>query len=635
MVVDNRAKDLQILINGFDYSKGLDRLSIGPESYGSRGLVRKRGSLVIKAVIGLGKTLDPRDNSDFMPGNEVLIDWDGTTHPIGGKLLILAVPSVEVLEGNLSPLLAQNLQITLQIGCALTYYATLAPDNDFSDVTLGTPKNGSAVCVGLLQAAGIPDIGIGGFANSFTYPVQKQGGGWVGQAADVAYGSGSNGSPTILYCDETNTVRSKIVDLDASALVELSVDQNLVDYQWEADPEPPPGTVQAIGTRKEVIESDICVAFVSVNEGVETTTVTCNYENWPFTKLNFGGREVAINADKGQYQTAIRRENLSGQFVETQRLDTFQRYSDADSLEAITKLGTTLKQNISSNATPPGEEFQTVPYLIEEEFYGFENNQISVIQNRNEQARVTINPSEADTPFDLTQHTIQVSNWEQQGNYWGEIQTVRRARGLIDQLTDPEQIYDLAIDPRSTTIISNAGGAQPPRIETWEGLFREESYGVSEEVFFTSSEQRLQVQLPYVFSVSQARNIARKEGEIAWGRQYSYRMVCDPNFFVNITEPLFILKINEPITLKSRIYLVDSFRWVHTKSTTVVNLIGIFLGDTTGTARESNFPAPAAETPFGGDVPDIPPQYAGQVSYISGGVPQAGLLPPAPIAEFS
>lgn len=625
MVVNIRVRPYKLLINGRDYTEARDRLRIGFDSYAGRGAVSKSGTLVLKTVEGLPGTLDPRDNKDFMPGNFVELEWNQSNHALAGKLRILAVPSPATLPGNLSPLLPQNLQLILSVGCELVYKATVEPDNDFSDVTLGTETNGAAVATNLLRAAGVPNISLGGFANSFDYPIQKQGGGFIRQAADVTYSSGSNGAPTVLFCDETNTVKAKTINLDEPAQVILEVGQHMVDYQPESDPEIAPGTVQVTGTRKEVTEAPICSAFTNIESGVLVTNVVCNYEFWPFSTIRFGGRTVSIAGSKGQFQQTIRRELIGGSFIESQRIDFFQRYYDDDKLIAITRLGTTLKQNISSSATAPGEELQTVPYLIEEEFYGFSNDQIVAIQNYQEQPKVRVNPAESGDPFSLTQYEIRNQSWQQDGNYWSEVRTLRRARGLIDPNTEAEFIYDMAIDPRSTSIPSAAGKSQPPRVDIWQSLFKIDSYPVSEEAIFSQSEQRKQISLPYAFNVAQANNIGFAEGEIAWGRQHAYRLEgVDPDFFSGQTEPLFTIRVNEPVTGKSRIYLVDSIVWNHEKNQDFVDLTGIYLGDTdpqgSSNVRETNFPTPNTISPIGSDSPDVPVELAGRVSSVFGGV---------------
>ena len=561
----------------------------------------KSGSITLVERLG-GISLDPRDNNDFRPGKPIAVTWNGAPHPLAGNLLVLEYPTVDTISPDL-PFQQGNLIVTIPVACRLKYFSTIEPDDNQSGVEIGAASTGQTVCQKLLEAGGIEpgDIALGSFDNEFDFPIQKQGGGFIDQAGQVCYSARSNRGPSYLYCDQNNAVKAATVNLDSSASITVTLGVNDREYRPLFDGSDPPRVVQAVGIRRRVKTRNQCESIQRITPGQRVTTEFCQYDPWeiegywsPFPNFFLG-----LKAAKAMVQT-IRIEERKGRWREKKREETYSLFDENGRLFSkkvrIFQRKGDVNLAIATQQLSINERF--VSSVTTEKYTRDSQGRITKIERDEWQAKTIVNPAESINPWTKTRSLSREQAWRKNGQFITESLVIKRPKITISPEATTD-IYDLIVDPDDSTYTSSTTGqSQPPRLQEWEPLPYVEQDQLSEEVEFEDSRKRSVVQVPYAFSVSQLRAIARIEGEIDRGRQVQYLVEFDPDLAAGETAPLPIVRITGG---DSRIVMADALTWEHTETEDFVGCAGIGLGNTTvsATSRVGGFPGRLIYTPKG------------------------------------
>ena len=265
-MANTQAQNIVVTINGKSFSQNFISLEIGYESYQQgTGLVTKKGTLTIANIYEDPNTLDPTATEDFNVGNEVLISWNGSPHPVGYKTLILTPPEVSTIVSSL-PMLEGNLMLKIPIGCWLAFSLTDQPDSDKSGVTFGHPLGISQVVTNLLEASKIPtgSLSVSSITNiKVGFPFPKNGGSFTTQAGQLAYASRVN-KPSFLYCDTNNIVKDLgIATPPDNFTVEIILGTHDKLYQRQIDKGFLPGIINISGTKRKVSDSNSIYPFTT------------------------------------------------------------------------------------------------------------------------------------------------------------------------------------------------------------------------------------------------------------------------------------------------------------------------------------------------------------------------------------
>lgn len=609
MVAQTQARNINLTINGTNYSQYFVDLSVGWDSWRSgSGLRLKSGEIALTSITG-GINLDPRDNDDFAPGNVVTISWNESPHPLAAKMLVLAPPTIEPLLSEV-PAAGDNLLLKVSIGCTLSYYKAYEPDDDKSGVTLGTGTPSSSVITALLEAAGVPSGDIGAIAGlyDFDYPLQKQGGGFVDMAGEVAYCTA--GTPGYLYCDRDNIVQSGALDLDGDSTCTIVLGQDDRAYEPQLDGRLPPGIVQAVGIRRRVITPAACtVTRYEEPDRIKQRFEVCKFESrdviiaaYDRLTINrdpiiysqfFNARYIYKRESTEEYSTVYNpNRTVRGQYwKQTGRVDEWQVYG-GDLLRLVVKEQYAIRGQITELATISDyyqmEHSETTVTRYEYRADGT----IKAVSEEQWLPRVIIAPTENGTltsnSFVLVPATRKRTEWKREGTTWTERVSAEQARGIAnpDFVESDENpgltYYDLITTEESGTRISSTGNTVPPRADYWEPLSYEEEDQLQAEAKFSKSKQRAVLQVPYAFTTAQMQALAEAEGEITWGRAYQYLIECEPSIFSAEQTPHPIVRVRG--AGENRTFLADAIQWQHTNSETWVGFAGIYLGGSGGTA---------------------------------------------------
>jgi hypothetical protein len=615
MPAQTQAQTLSITINGTSYSQYLVELTIGFESWqlGS-GLIRKTGQISLTSISG-GVNLDPRDNNDFEPGKEVTVSG----HPLAGKLLVLSPPTIEPLLSDI-PATSGNIVVNIPVGCALAYYEANEPDDDKSGITLGTSTPAATVIESLLTAAGVTNIGTittGEFW--FDYPIQKQGGGFVSMAGEVAHSCGPMG---FLYCDSTNTVQIGILNLDASSSLSVVLGSDDREYLPQLDGSIPPGTVQAVGIRRRVKTSSACtVSRYEESDVIKQKSEVCKYEGVS-VRISIMPVIVIVATNVDYIGSASETKEYVGRVWRQTGITRTSQFYGGGVLFFEVEEQHSIRNNIAPDLVAASDNPDTYGYAMELSRIAITIYQYGsgrVVKAISEQVwlpRVTIAPDDNTDPTDASAWSLNLAEkkrteWSRIGEMWTERVSAVQARGLAnpDFVESDESpgltYYDLITTSASGTKISSTGNTTPPRAESWTPLTYEEEDQLEAEAKFSASRQRLVVRVPYAFTVAQMQSIAQAEGEIVWGRAYQYLVECEPSIFSSQQSPLPIVRVLG--AGENRIFLADAIQWQHTQTEDWVAFAGIYLGGSGGSTTTSgsfsrvNTIAPVVLTPTGGE----------------------------------
>lgn len=589
MVAQTQARNITVSVNGIDYTQYFSDLSVGFDSWQQgKGIIRKTGELALVEISG-GDSLDPRDNSDLQPGNVVTVTWGGGDHPLAESLLVLAPPTIEPLLSNL-PTVTGNIRVTIPIGCALAYYQANEPDDDKSGVTLGSGQNGAAIATALLEAAGIDadSIDISEWDREIDYPIQKQGGGFVDLAGEIAYCTVSEDQPGFLYCDSSNTVQAASLDPEADSTRMITLGTNDRGYTPQLDGSIPPGTVRAVGVRKRVVTGNVCEKVVSIeNKTVRRTSQVCRFSEWEIPGLWIPAPEfyVSLAASKMLYEDSTTEEKVGKSWVQLSKVSKFQAFSRDDRLGYTTTISYEAKGLINSDIA--GEDYyDSIAARVETEGYVFDGDSVRQRRLFVWDVKARVNPglnTEDEDPWEKVKVQERITTWRQIGNLFQEQVSDKQARILVDTEwvggdDSSETAYDLIASTENSTTTGNTGQTHPPRVQYWEPLESEEEDFLEASAKFSKSVQQEVLQISHAFDTAQMQGFAEIEGEIIWGRAYQYLIEVDPTLFTTQQSPMAVVTVAEPS--RGRQFLADALSWVHTGSETYVGFAGIYLGST-------------------------------------------------------
>jgi len=617
MVAQTQAREIRLRINGVNYDEYLIDFSIGFESWQQgKGILKKSGELKIGSIRN-GRAIDPRDNQDFAPGNEVTIQvrrWitfgEFIPHPLAGKLLILSPPTIEPIVSS-APVVEGNLILSIPVGCALNYYTSNQPDDDKSEVILGVSKPVAEIIQNILLAGNVPPANIGGtiaggsvFTSPFTinFPLPKQSSGFVDLAGELTY---CTAAPGYLYCDNENNIQIKELDLDAGSTITVTLGVNDREYVPQLDGSLPPLKVRAVGIKKQAIRDSECqTSRFEIPDILKQSSEICKYE--------YGGHNIIVNlppaenellGGKSIYMTGyrvVRSESETQGFIEsawrlTTRVINYKVFFELNLLyEYIQEFN--VRGVVAPDLTDQTPLNSGYDYILEKsrvEFteYNYDNlGNVKELLINEWQCKVAISKDSFTDPYDAQAFTLAHSRdyrgrWKAKGGNWTEEVVERKSRALVEQgFTESDRSsatpYDLVPTVESRTAISDTGQTVPPKPETWNGLESEQEEQLEGIAEFTNGKGELTITVPYAFTVQQLEKLAQFEGEIVWGRAYQYLIECDPTLMQYQQSPVPIVRVHG--AGENRVFMADSIQWYHQKNQDYVGFAGVYLGGSSG-----------------------------------------------------
>ena len=637
MVAQVEARSLIILINGNDWSKNLVSFEIGFESYNQgTGLILKKGSLVLCNTIEDLSPLDPIDQSDFNVGNIVQITIDGFgSHPLGGELKILTVPEVSAIENSL-PMVEGNLVVSIPVGCNLAFYRREEPDDDATNVSLGTPRSLSSVVRDCLTKAELPlaKINTSNLTNTLTatmpFAFSKNGSGFIDFAGELAYSGRvtSTISPCVLFCDTSNVAKVKRVispktDTFTGVLVTIGTSDR--GYERQLDLSIAPGIVEMSGLRRVVknLTDDYPYTDTTVT-GSESESVTYYkgnayvgflptnsikkpsvlFDGDPFPPFPFAGFPAITQGDL----TFVRRsgetssEEWIGVFTDKDGYIVYEfqiRYVEAEILypggwqssssaaDAILRANTlTISEAVVTtfSLSTKGQVLKktTINYLnlFKAQPSAVFAYDFSVgFPNTFPMRAVVMSKKTVETWTEINQNKSDlVKRYAYKVSEFSP-RIINNPTYESDQefpSLDAERADRWKQEVRVTIV--NKRDTTPPQAQQWTGIYQvEEEQITGKKVFGTGLNVKpYRLQSPFWFSSAQPDIFAEIEGEVINGRQYQYLIQCDPSLFLSVTEPLKGVTVLEP--LQKRYFLADALTWYHTATETYVAFAGIYAG---------------------------------------------------------
>jgi hypothetical protein len=626
VVAATQARAIGLTINGVDYSQYLGKLDIGFDSYSQgTGLVLKKGSLTIANIRG-GIAIDPRDNNDFATGNIVTITWNGSPHPIASVVRILAPPSVGAIVDSL-PVVDGNLELEIPIGCELAYFTTKQADAEATGVTYGNPLNANVVIANLLKKAGIGVANIGTFTiprQGIPFPYNKNGGGFVGLAGELAYSTHVNGSsysPSILYCNKSNVIQEKLIKVGTNVTYPVTVTLGLNDRECkpQLDLDIAPGIVNVSGIKRTVVDQLADYPFTSTYTesigGVSTTKTTTYYKS-------FGSAfpERLPPTRSTGFQSFLT--NCVDQAV---NLITYPIY--LGSIEVTITGSVATSQNIIFDFFNNGKLSHqiSVSYASIGSFYNITNSQlyswgertlipsqvVCVGYKYNNDGSVNVKETLTfKAPCVVKKTATTIANAGNANIAYGRESTARltnvkqeRWEKIGANIVHSESNYNavgldnptIATDDAFFRIVPGKIASLNDRNTTAPGTtFADDRYSETESIISKSltfgsgtNVKEYNIQIPFAWTETQLEAIGLVEGNIINGRQYQYLIECEPGLLSGYDEPLIGVVVVEP-SIK-RYFLCDALSWAHTATEDCVGMAGIYMGSSSllGTAPGS------------------------------------------------
>lgn len=631
-----QARSLTITVNGNNWSQNLVSFEIGFESYSQgTGLILKKGTLTLCNVYGDSRLIDPVDQPDFNAGNNIEVSITGVgSHPVGGKLKILAVPEVSAIDKSI-PAIEGNIVIAIPVGCNLSFYKRDEPDEDATNVNLGSPVNLSTVVRNCLVKAGIPlaDIALSTTLDStMPFKFSKNGGGWIDFSGELTYSgrSQTNISPCYLYCDNLNVVRVKQLQSPKTTSytgVTVTVGTNDRGYERQLDTSLTPGVIEMSGIQRTVKDLTDDYPYTDTETNDISTETTTYYKGNSYKKVLpsnkvklpevlFDGDDfpsypyAGANGTQGDLTFIQRRIFLNSQTSE----EWVGSLTDKDGyivyefqirfVEAEILYPAGWKQSDYGTDAEEKRKYLTIGEAICITYELGRKGQIKTKTTRNYANLFKAQPSadfndDFDTAFSNSVPMKAVVMSKKTIETWTEINQnktdkVKRYTYKVSEFAprivnnpayESEEEFPSAAAERADrwrqevkVSVVNKRNTTPPQAQQWSGIYQvEEEQLTGNKTFGTGINAKgYRLQSPFWFSGSQPDIFAEIEGEYINGRQYQYIVQCDPSLLFSVYEPMKGITILEP-GLK-RYVIADALSWYHSATETYVAFAGIFAG---------------------------------------------------------
>lgn len=592
MVADTRARTLSITINSKDYSNKFLRFETGFASIAAGG-VEKMAELTIAS--NTRADIDPLLNpDDLRPGVAVAIQVANDA----GTLIDHPLGSLVILEEPKQPLSSEN-RTTLSLGCNLAYQDYDEPDDDQSGVIVGTARNLAAIATGLLELHIPPtEVNLGSWEYSSAAPLEKESGGFVGQAKELAYSSDWR----YLYCDKDGIVQSRLLDIaPSSAIATYTIGTNEVYYEPLNDKQKPVEVVRTVATKRtsedsenprtdiDVLLGDLSTLTESVPsqriEIIQTTqtteTIGVSSEITEITITAIGALIPNATFPTNTYPI----EETTG----TRRFDGQDRLIE-ETVSSDYARGIVNPDETELSATQPIDGLESTLRIN----YDSINGVILSREYREQKNKISINSGESSLPYQLIDSLVVIESWDEvTRGRWKHAKTTQAPKILANpNLESATANYGLTVvnDPNQTFVKTKADGStQPPQIE-----YRAATSNVRESLLegkaefdhrggATDRERPRPFQVPYGFTEAQMNAIAKKQGALLTGRhQGKLIQVPISNALLAIDYPLPRIDVDEGSITRS--YIADALTYIHENERAYIQFAGIWVGDLEGGA---------------------------------------------------
>lgn len=497
-----------LLLNGNDYTDAVRSLEFGFESV-DQGLAIRTGSINLRSDT---QDLDVWTNHDLCIGSRVNLAVAGQTY----TLLITEQPQARPLPGQ---------TVTIQIGCELAYRQGFQLDKDVSQgiragLTVGELVRRS------LTAAGITNQAIGMNNVTIDWPIEKNGGSFIGYAGELAYSL-----QRVLYCNHNNQVRDRAAWLTTPVSVNVRLGSDDVSYTPGGETFLPPAIICASGITK--------VKHTRPNPEIDIKRVRDRFGNLL--------RTITTTTTYSARRKTVRVVTANTLFTESVG-ETIEHYNFNLRLDKITRTlerpRGILEAELDGSAPT---NFNLVPALNEIEQYSYSaKDQIDTILISTEK------PSFVNGRYaGLVQHSKQNQTWQYKGNnYWEQVTASSIFIGTRE--------YQNGSTERET----NDGSTMPPATRYMDNLDYWEDEELSADVRFGSlcpADTRLStypLELSLAINRQQLINVAVNEGRFFWGRYLAYNIELDIDQVIALDFPLFRIDVTE-LDGRTFAYLAD------------------------------------------------------------------------------
>lgn len=635
-MVSTASRSLTITIAGADYTANLESLSIGFESYASAtGIVKKKGEISLVNVPG-GGIIDPRLTKRLRAGKLIQVLLDGSPHPLAGEVRILDVSPPDPISDSL-PAVEGNLRINLSIGCELAYLSYETKDGPLSGNLFPQYKSAQDAVEFLIKLS---------YGESYTNPASvdlaalddnwqvlldgaKIGGNYIDAAGEIVYSS-SLTAPSFLYCDSSNTIRVKALDVAPLAYTSFTLGVDELEYLPQIDVDKMPSVIVGSGvgslyTQGEALSSSGDVQLLTTNN----KTKRINGKNgYTITRADSG---FAL----GRVDIRIYSSEIGDYFYGSKMLDslgvdinagTYSPIDPSRKFQWIAQTGTGYTSGIGYMSQLESWGIRDGQYRLLEETYtastdngnsffyqknalNIDNNfeyvtaSASVTQLASAPYRVQSTPFYSDNNV-LVHWNLRLDNTSQGDKILSakymkilpgpEISDIDAFQGSYE-IRYPENYYVIwNADPvtyelRRTDIVSGYGTQKLGYPEykrtltkgnpTWRSS-NASPVGTAVAPRLLSSEGRsieVDIQIARVRDSSHAGVLIESEFYIYGGRQYQYSIELPTGIMEPFDSPLDGFVAVEPT--QKAYYLADAITWVHDASNDAVGFAGIYLGN--------------------------------------------------------
>jgi|GEM_PF-6056300 len=254
MTLDLTARHNILKIGGADWSEQIDTilLSISRLAEGS-GLIQCRGTIALVDTAtppwDLDSLLNPHLWRRGTPIELHISDTAGVLWPFPHALQLLEPP-----QSPGTPAPGQARRIELQVGCALTAADYDDSDGSHDGVQMGSALIRSAIINNLFVHLGVPALVDPILLYPLDYPLPKQQGGYLQQAAQLAYGG-----LAALWQSASGAVRTepleRILATEPVPIIERTVGQSEREFEPNQSPIVPKDRILAVGQAVKVVKT--------------------------------------------------------------------------------------------------------------------------------------------------------------------------------------------------------------------------------------------------------------------------------------------------------------------------------------------------------------------------------------------
>lgn len=487
MAANLASRRIQLTIGGMDWSAHLSSMTAGYSSLsidGAAGIITVSGQITINKNWNNPESLSPRLNpTRWRPGQIISALCRNAADDawISGwfsQLIILEEPPEPGSSG----------QLTLSVGCKLTWADLYQLDDDRSGIELGNAENCSTVAARLLEASEVAPANIS--LNTWPYandrPFGKVGRSFASQAGELAWSNDGRA----LYQDVSGVVTDKQVltlPTVAIATVTLGTDDRL--WQPLADPQQPTEVTKCAGigyvltadSTPDVVTDEVTADLGDYIPGavgtgiVHRTTTTRSFSTGDAMTASTKTVRTLVEelpATIFQYPASVSPATSVLTFTDTTEVSTYEIVADPVGRAKLETVVTTkLQRGMSIDPSDVLSNIRTVERTTKD--FSYVDEVASTVSTVLEKAEILLDET-SNNPWNVRQVESEVNTWVSKGGGVYERKEVRSiARVATSSTIDKtrQNIWAPQVTSRTyTATLSNS----PPSTDLYDAAIAED-----------------------------------------------------------------------------------------------------------------------------------------------------------------